>query len=162
MSEKTADNKEILYRVNKRKLFYILVGDMLPAGLFLFVSTSIFRADNISDVSMVIICVGMIMFIIGMHMFLSTITFKELIIYKDRVEIKRFIIKDKYIFINNIKSVETISHAMMMTSLFFIYKNERRYTFMLRLSVPSLYDDDMREIDEIIKTLQGEANNESK
>jgi hypothetical protein len=76
--------------------FYILVGDMLHSCLFLFVPIAILKADNIRDVNIQVVCIGIILFIIGMYIFLSSVTFYEFIIYKNRVVIKRFFVKDQY------------------------------------------------------------------
>jgi hypothetical protein len=156
IAEQETDNEEeIIYRVNKRNIFYILGGDILPTSLLLFMSIPMLTAVN---TNVKLICIGLILFIIGMHFLLSTITFNEFIIYKDRVVIRRFFVKDECIYISNIKSVETASR-LLMKDLFFICKNERRYAFMLRLSIPSLHDKDTYKIEEIIKNLQQEQEN---
>jgi hypothetical protein len=154
--EEDIGDEEIIYRVDKRKWFYIWAGDMLPASLLLFISIATFMSINTKIWQ---ICVAVIFFLIGMRMLMSTITFDELIIYKDKIIIRRFFVRDECIYISNIKSVVTGTYAMMMTDLLFVYKNKRGYAPILRLSVPSLYDDDLCEIEKIIKTLQQEQEN---
>jgi hypothetical protein len=159
IDEKDIGDEEILYRVNKRKWFYILAGDMLPGSLLLFISVATFMSVNVKIWQ---ICVAVIFFIFGIRYFMSVISFDELIITKDRVIIRRFFVRDECIYIVNIKYIVTGTHAMMMTSLYFLYKNERFYQFYVRMvlncSVSSLFDEDLYKIEELIKTLQQEQN----
>ncbi|MDR2080886.1 MAG: hypothetical protein LBP54_03225 [Campylobacteraceae bacterium] len=149
-------DEEILFRVDKRKWFYIWVGSMLPGSVLLLMSIPMLIGEN---TTILLMCIGLILFIFGMRIFMSTISFNELIITKERAIIRRFFVRDECIYINNIKSIEIITYAMAMNDIFFICKNERRYAFMLRLTIPGLYDKDSYKIEEIIKTLQQEQNN---
>jgi hypothetical protein len=148
-------DEEILYRVDKRNIFYILGGDLAVVGVSMLMSIPMLIGEN---TTILLMCIGLILFIYGMHSFMSTITFNELIITKKKIIVRRFFIKDECIYINNIKRIETTSH-LLINDLVFVCKNERMYASILGLNITGLYDKDLYKIEEIIKTLQQEQNN---
>ncbi|MDR1976725.1 MAG: hypothetical protein LBQ18_07005, partial [Campylobacteraceae bacterium] len=101
MAETEIDNEEIVYKVTQRSLLYLWCGDILPAGLLLFLSTEIFM--SYSPISITLICVGVALFIVGAYFLLESLAFNELIIYKDRVLIDKYILGKHIINIDDIK-----------------------------------------------------------
>jgi hypothetical protein len=156
MATQTTDNENIVYKANKRNLICLWIGNILPAGLPLSLAIVMFMADDPKSTGTVF--VEILLFAASIYILLKSLTFKELIIYKDRVVVDRFIFKKIIIDIKNIARVN-IEFSVISNVMMLIYNDKNDTSSLLQYSIAALTNKQVFEIKDTIKTLKQEKNN---
>lgn len=140
-------NKDkVLYKVEERGLIYIFFGE-IPVIIFLSIlSYFLLHSHNMS-----IFFLGILLIMFCIFSTIDLLTFNEIIIYKNRVVIKRFIFGNIIMDIKDIKYV-AVGGSVTMSILIFVKKNSWLPSF--KYSVGALKEFDMIEIRKIILNIQ--------
>ncbi|MDR1285090.1 MAG: hypothetical protein LBJ88_02690 [Campylobacteraceae bacterium] len=140
-------NNEILYKVNERSMVCIF-GEIFLIIAFILISCIAFSSDKILFTSF-----GVFLALFALYIFIVLITFNELVIYKDRVEINRKFFGISIIKIDEIKYV--LVHGSLFSEWLSFQLKSSRFSY-LKYLVTSLHIKDECEIRNIIKNLQGD------
>ncbi|MDR1976726.1 MAG: hypothetical protein LBQ18_07010 [Campylobacteraceae bacterium] len=158
MSEPITDNEEAMYKASQSEFIYVKIGHLIPAGLCFLISslTLVSTFTNPKTSGIVIVLIAGLLFIMGVYVTLQILTFKELIVYKDRVVIDKYIFGKSSININDIEYIDTTS-SVFYNQMNFIHKKE--FLSSLKYSILTLGVEEIFEIEELIKKLQkGQSN----
>ncbi|MDR2081847.1 MAG: hypothetical protein LBP54_08195 [Campylobacteraceae bacterium] len=139
-------NNEVLYKIDERNPAKLILSD-----IFIIVFLPFLSYAAIYSKAYIYVFAGVLLSLVDIWYILNVFTFKEIIIYKDRIVFDRYVFGKSTVNINNIKRIDTFG---CIWNVGIVIQTKDSYFSRFKYCATSLYEKQINEMCKIIQNLQ--------